>query len=223
MTQQYPLHQNRGDSLRETKEHMTKQQRAVWTVLVVCSGLLCLLWIAFLVFLFMVDKTVAFMLAVLLVGLMFLFMLMWKMTQKTSCLQLSDKIIFTFWEMGRTPYRHTYRYADVAYLYQGDCPRCFIPAKGKFFYSRIWWTDEEWRERNGIYIVGCNSVNDPLFACIYSEQAWEILSERCKDTARCMTEEEYGKFMEERERLEKETEKQNRKEEYLNAMDGYIN
>lgn len=140
-----------------------------------------------------------------------------------SYLELNDEIHFR----NNGPWirlsKGNYQYRDIAYLYLGDCPPCCIPIKARVLNVNIYYTREEWRAMYGIYIVACNSANEPMFACRYHDEAWKILTLRCQNTAQIMTEAEHKAFLKLRAQIEDETKSRNDYAKSVEKYEGYIN
>lgn len=140
------------------------------------------------------------------------------MPLQSGYLKLADEIIF-FNKVGKYRYRK-YRYQEIAWLYVGYCPIEFTKKKSR----SIHFSPEEWASMYGKYIVALNSDKGTLFACGYRDDAWNILVNKCENTAEhIMTEEEFHTYQEMQKRLEQETCLENGYQEKISKYDGYVN
>lgn len=84
--------------------------------------------------------------------------------------------------------------------------------------------DEYWSKMFGPYIVGKNEKGNICFAFSYQEDAWNILVEKCKNTAGVIADEQqYQEYLEERRKLEKITSDKNGGNDVIDSYSGYIN
>ena len=140
------------------------------------------------------------------------------MPLQSGYLKLADEIIF-FNKLGKFQYKK-YQYQEIAWLYVGYCPIEFTKKKSR----SIHFTPEEWASMYGKYIVALNSDKGTLFACGYQDDAWNILVNKCQNTAKhIMTEEKFHTYQEMQIRLEQETCIKNGYQEKISKYDGYVN
>ena len=140
------------------------------------------------------------------------------MPLQSGYLKLTDEIVF-YNKVGKYRYRK-YQYQDIAWLYVGYCPIEFTKKKSRTYH----FSTEEWASMYGKYIVALNSDKGTLFACGYRDDAWNLLVNKCQNTAQhIMTEEEFQTYQEMQKRLEEETCMKNSYQEKISKYDGYVN
>lgn len=138
--------------------------------------------------------------------------------ETSGYLELGEDIVFHN-VMGK--YRHRrHQYSDIRYICIDDCPAQFRKNKSK----NSCYTGEEWRSIYGKYVIAINRDNNIMFACSYTDGVWDLLTERCSDTAeKIFTEKEWLEYKQAQIELQKKTENDNGYRKIISQFDGYVN
>lgn len=117
------------------------------------------------------------------------------------------------------------QYEEIAVLHIGNCPQEFTVAKRR---KVEYYTQDEWAAIYGDrYIIAENADGHSLFACTYNEEVYQLLVQRCSETASCLFDEAAYEIIAEKKRRRREIEQQTFAEkggqEILDRYQGYIN
>ncbi len=140
-----------------------------------------------------------------------------------GCLKLDKKI----WFNSGWGFSQIINYNEIRLLYIGRCPGYFTkPAKGRPAFSK-----KQWEELYGLYIIAEDIFGNVLFACHDCNEVREFLTEKCRDTAVSIFDEEsyaayHQKLAESTAHLkaiEQQTFAENGGQEILDQYEGYVN
>ncbi len=108
---------------------------------------------------------------------------------KKGLISLGNKILFIDYMPGF--HIRKFAYPQIAILHIGSCPEEFRRS-GLIIGSNM---KSVWTKLYGKYIIAKYSNEKVMFAMHYSDEAWNYLTEKCKNTAKYIfTEEEWNDF-----------------------------